>query len=227
MSFPYVLSLCLYMCAHASGGLILIARQASKCLCYCVYFVCEWNDQQETMCYSAWQLITSLLWLLEFVLVSNICPCIFWPLMCPFLLQDVWLCGEADRQCDRERVSPVCRDGPRAASCGHRQLYQQSHAGTAATQMREQDKTVDCWGSGGDVNMILTRFLFFMKCVSASIYTFACICTGGTTVLGCTTAFITEPGSGRSVLFRAKCCSCVSLQSKQLEGKSSISQRLT
>ena len=32
--------------------------------------------------------------------------------------------------------------------------------------MREQDKTVDRWGSEGDVNMILTRFLlFFMKCV--------------------------------------------------------------
>ena len=84
MSFSYVLSLCLYTCAHASGGLILIAHQASKCLCHCVYFVCYWNDQQETMCYSAWQLIASLLWLLEFVLVSNICSCIFWPLMCPF-----------------------------------------------------------------------------------------------------------------------------------------------
>lgn len=55
-----------------------------------------------------------------------------------FLVQDVWLCGEADRQRHRERVSPVRRDGPRAASSGHCQLYQQSHAGTSATQMSEQ-----------------------------------------------------------------------------------------
>ena len=49
-----VFCLCLYLCARASGGLIVIARQASKCLCLCVFFFCK--------CYYrlllAWHLIT-------------------------------------------------------------------------------------------------------------------------------------------------------------------------
>lgn len=94
-----------------------------------------------------------------------------------FLLQDVWLCGEADGQCYRERVSPVCRDGPRAASCGHCQLYQQSHAWTSATQMRELEN--------------LKMFDF---------YIFTCICTGSSTVLGCLSVFITEPSFDKLVL---------------------------
>lgn len=100
---------------------------------------------------------------------QNLLPCLLTSPVC-FLLQDVWLRGEADGQRYGERVSPVCRDGPRAASCGHCQLYQQSHAGTTATQMREQEnlKTLDCWGSGGDVKMILTCVL--MKCVCVYLH---------------------------------------------------------
>lgn len=47
----YILSLCLYLCTRASGGLILIAHQASKCLCHCV---------TGTLCYFAWQLIKTI-----------------------------------------------------------------------------------------------------------------------------------------------------------------------
>lgn len=36
--FSFILYLCLYLCTRASGGLILIARQASKCLRHCVFF---------------------------------------------------------------------------------------------------------------------------------------------------------------------------------------------
>lgn len=71
-----------------------------------------------------------------------------------FLLQDVWLCGQADRQCYRKRVSLVCRDGPRAASCGNCQFYQQSDAGTTVSQMRKQQIT----GVLKAIDMILTYF---------------------------------------------------------------------
>ena len=82
------------------------------------------------------------------------------------LLQDVWLRGEAYGQRHRERVSPVCRDGPRAAGCGHRQLYQQSHVGTTAAQMRElENLKLDYWGSGGEM-----LIWFLMKCVSVWLH---------------------------------------------------------
>lgn len=73
---------------------------------------------------------------------------------------------------------------------------------------------LDYWGSGGDVNMIFNevRVTTFCSCISA----------GGTTVLGCMTVFITE-----SLLCRAMYCLYASLQSKQLEKNSLISQRLT
>lgn len=137
------LSLCLYLCTRASGGLILIARQASKCLWGSV-FPLSVTIPAGTMCFFAWQLITigfatrfskenwlslSVKWGLLFLLTSCVCP----------LVQDVWLCGETDRHCYRECVSPVCRDGPRATSCSNRQLYQQSHAGTTATEMRKTE----------------------------------------------------------------------------------------
>lgn len=35
----FLLSLCLYPCTHASGGLVLIARQASKCLHHAHFFL--------------------------------------------------------------------------------------------------------------------------------------------------------------------------------------------
>lgn len=41
-----VLSPCLYLCTHASGGLILIAHQASKCLCLYVFLVSDSTDWQ-------------------------------------------------------------------------------------------------------------------------------------------------------------------------------------
>lgn len=65
---------------------------------------------------------------------------IFWA---HFLPQDVWLRGAAGGQHHGERVSPVCRDGPRAARCGHRQLHQQSHAGASAAQMRPHLRSME------------------------------------------------------------------------------------
>lgn len=53
---PYVLSLCLYLCGRASGGLILIARQASKCLCRVSFLFAFASDNFS--CYFAWQIIT-------------------------------------------------------------------------------------------------------------------------------------------------------------------------
>lgn len=53
---PYVLSLCLYLCGRASGGLILIARQASKCLC-CASFLFSFASDHFS-CFFAWQTIT-------------------------------------------------------------------------------------------------------------------------------------------------------------------------
>lgn len=151
--FFHVLFLCLYLCTRASGGLILIARQASKCLCHCVLFfasdITDWYTVQLCMAINHKQICYWLLqtkfsvryYLLSCILTSHV----------SLLLQDVWLCGEADGQCYRERVSPVCRDGPRAASCSHCQLYQQSHAGTTDTQMREQENltTLDYLGIWG------------------------------------------------------------------------------
>lgn len=56
--FYYVLSLCLYLCTCASGGLILIARQASKCLRHTVFFFSSDITDCVTICSFAWQLIT-------------------------------------------------------------------------------------------------------------------------------------------------------------------------
>ena len=87
----------------------------------------------------------------KYLLLSSV-----WLLLSGFSLQDVRLCGQADGQFHGKRLSPVCRDGPRAASRRHRQLYQQSHAGTAAAEMREL-KNLTSWTSG-DVGEILKRF---------------------------------------------------------------------
>lgn len=82
-----------------------------------------------------------------------------------FLLQDVWLCGQADRQCYRKHVSPVYRDGPWAASRGNCQFHQQSDVRTTATQMRNKE-ILKLWISGvpGEISkwfwrMCVTTFL--------------------------------------------------------------------
>lgn len=108
-----------------------------------------------------------------------------------FRLQDVRLRGKTDRQCNRERLSLVCRGGPRAASCGHCQLYQQSHAWTTASQMRALKN--------------LKTFDFDI---------FICIHAGNSTMLDCLSVFITEP-SFDGLLLQAKYCLYVSLQCKQ------------
>lgn len=190
---PYVLSLCLYLCGRASGGLILIARQASKCLCRVSFLFAFASDHFS--CYFAWQIIAiinhhlSLIWFC-FCVSYSFYSCLL-TYRVTFRLQDVRLRGKADRQCNGERLSPVCRGGPRAASCGHCQLYQQSHAWTSATQMRA---------------------LKNLKTLDFNIFT--CIRAGNSAVLGCLSVFIAE-SSFDGLLRIAKYCLYVSLLCKQ------------
>lgn len=179
------------------------------------------------MCYSAWQLIASLLWLLEFVLVSNICSCIFWPLMCPFCRRMFGFVARRTGSATENVCHLFAEMDPEQPAVAIVNFINKVMLGP---QLHRWESRTKLWTAGDLREMLIWFwhvFFCFLWSVCVSVDTFACICTGGTTVLGCTTVFITEPGSGRSELFRAKCCLCVSLQSKQFEGKSSISQRLT
>ena len=62
----YILSLCLYLCTRASGGLILVAHQASKSLCP-VCFSLRLISSTWTLCYVAWQLIRTV----QFVILTS------------------------------------------------------------------------------------------------------------------------------------------------------------
>ena len=78
---------CLCVCprARASGGLILIAHLASKCLCHMSIFLLQVTSSSK-MGYFAWRLITirfaTLITETKFVLfLRYICTPVFWPRM--------------------------------------------------------------------------------------------------------------------------------------------------
>lgn len=152
---------------RASGGLILIAHQASKCLglaFFIVFFlfplqlilirrkcVSLHGSNHEGTCLSGSSHS------------PGVCECLVILILTPCVVlsrQDVWLCGEADWQHHRERVPPVRRDGPRAAGCGHCQLHQQSHAWTSAAPMKISNFAVVlvaalCWAGVSDDGPVL------------------------------------------------------------------------
>lgn len=203
--FFHVLSLCLYLCTRASGGLILIARQASKCLCHCVLFfasdITDWYTVQLCMAINHKQICYS-----DFSRQNSasdiICSLVFWPLMSPFCCRMFGFVARRTGSATENVCHLFAEMDPEQPAVAIVNFINKVMLGPQIRRWESRRiwQLWTIWGSGGDVNMTY----FLMKCVC--YYICACICTGGTTVLGCMTVFTTESSSDRSLLCRAKYC---------------------